>query len=220
MCMHFWPVLFLSLSAPSIANISGWVYWMVLCYVCVYLYVVTCLSPFLFSPLLTSGCEFYWMVMCCVCVCVWVWPEATCFFSLSDYSIANIRMWVLLNGLCMCECLTGSNLFLSLSDYSIVNISGWVLLNVFVFCVHVYVWPEVTCFSPCLITLLTTSEGEFTVLCMCVCLTRSNPSLSFPGHSNQEVSFFLLYMCMCVWPKATCFSPCLLPPLPTSAGEF
>ena len=116
---------------------------------------------------------------------------------------------------------------LSLSALSIANIRRWVSLNGLVLCMCVYVWPEVTCFSTCLLPPLQTSVCEFTkwscVVYMCVCLTRSNMflSLSAPPIANirRWVSLNGLVLCMfvCLTRSNLFLSLCLLPPLPTPA---
>ena len=181
-CVYVWPEVictFLSFSAHSdpLPTLDSEIYWMVLCCVCVYVWPeLTYFSPCLLPPLPTLVGEFYWMV--------YVWTEVTCFLFLSAPSIANIRGWVLMNGLvlCMCVCCR-SNLFLSLFAPSIANIRRWALMNGLMLCT-----------------------------CMCVCLTRSdlffslfvpsivkNQGVSFTEYSASLVIWILIIWTLIIW---------------------
>ena len=114
------------------------------------------------------------------------------------------------------------NPFLSCLLVSLPTLAGefyWMILC----CVCVYVWPEVTCFSLCLLTLMLASASEFIEwFCVYVCIFDQCVFLSWSAHSgsianNQEVNLWSLFY---VWQEVTRFSPCLLSPLPTSASEF
>ena len=100
------------------------------------------------------------------------------------------------------------------------------------FCVFkcMHAWAELTTFSPHLLTLLPTSEGEFAsvlFICACmqyVCVNNGNNLFSTPYFTlycqHQKVNFVVhTHGCMCTsrFNLAISF---LLAALPTSAGEI
>ena len=100
------------------------------------------------------------------------------------------------------------------------------------FCVFkcMHAWAELTTFSPHLLTLLPTSEGEFAsvlIICACmqyVCVNNGNNLFSTPYFTlycqHQKVNFVVhTHRCMCTsrFNLAISF---LLATLPTSAGEI
>ena len=131
----------------------------------------------------------------CMCQCL---TRSNLFLFLSAQYFANISEWVLVNGpvLQMCECSTRSYLFLSLSACSIANIRRWVLLNCLVLRMCMWIFDQkYNLFLSCLLVSLPTLAGEFYWMILCC-------------------------VCVYVWPEVTCFSLCLLTLMLASASEF
>ena len=151
--------LFLSLSAHSIVNISWWVFWMALC--CVFMYMHA--WPFLTLSACSIANISWWVLQNGLVLCICMFDQ----MFLSACFIAMISQWVLFV-MCICEWSNRSNLTVSLfvcllqCQHQPVS-----LLNGLLLCICEYIWPEITCFSPFLLTPLPTSGCEFYWMILC-----------------------------------------------------